>query len=265
MLLAVLLFHLLLLLSPSPVCSQTSQQASTTYDLWVLTSKYSPTYNVGDNVLAVLSPLSYNCEYDYDAFGSLNNGYSCDYATSENHPDFWTSSGNSMLILGDESVSEIKCSDDRASCVLSGMGLDGSANLHMRIIWIHTNMGSPRKFRSITFTNGDAPQGGAMFISGAAVTLKLCVFARCRGSDGGAIYVYSGYGYNLDMYGTTFVGNIGSDEGSSNDISDQAGVKVSSNTCPSPYEGYTPRQGEALNTNGATGFSYLCHEICNIG
>ncbi|GMH61433.1 hypothetical protein TrRE_jg7742, partial [Triparma retinervis] len=176
-----------------------------------------------------------------------------------------------MLILG-LSVAEIRCSDDRASCVLAGTGIAGTGIDGFRIIWISGHGYQPIKFRAITFTKGDAQQGGAMFLSGAAVTLELCVFDRCRGSDGGAIYVYSGGGESLEMYGTTFMGNSGSDSGLTNDISDPSGVAESHATCPSPYEGYTPRQGDALNTNvmnphpnpGDT-FSYFCHEICNVG
>jgi hypothetical protein len=139
---------------------------------------------------------------------------------------------------------EVKCVEDKASCVL-----DGENERRGMTVW-GTGSGT-LILRALTFDKGYANIGGGVVIwSSALVTIELCIFSNNRATiswgGGGAIYVDGG---TTHIYGTSFIGNT-ADNGNGDDIYNAAGtitIPMSiafHNTCPSPYSSNTPIQGK---------------------
>jgi hypothetical protein len=159
-----------------------------------------------------------------------------------------------MLFI-DELNGEVKCVEDNASCVLDGENA-------RRGMWVSGTRSGTLILRSLTFDKGYSTRGGGVGITdGAIVEIHLCVFTNCRATGGeyggGAIYAASTGTVNI--YGTSFNGNI-ADLGFGDDIYSNKDIDANviiHDTCPSPYSFNTPIQGktnkkrmaEAASTN----------------
>jgi predicted outer membrane repeat protein len=157
-----------------------------------------------------------------------------------------TCADSEIMLYTDDLNGEVKCMEDNASCVLDG-------EYERKVMRVEGTGSGTLILRALTFRYGSAIYsggGGVETDDGAVVDLKLCVFSnnRCRGScdGGGAIYIGQGAGSTVNVYGTRFIGNMGSHSGLDDDIARLkfGGTITIYNTCPSPYSSNTPIQGK---------------------
>ena len=140
---------------------------------------------------------------------------------------------------------EVKCEEDTAVCVLNGEGT--RRGMHVSGTGASTLLLRALSFIDGGFVEGVSGTGGGVYIvSGAIVTIELCVFSNCRATSssygGGAIWVESS-ATTVNVYGTSFNDNTAA-SGNGDDIYRRGGTITIHNTCPSPYSSNTPTRGE---------------------
>jgi predicted outer membrane repeat protein len=150
-----------------------------------------------------------------------------------------TCADSDSMLYTDDLNGEVKCVEDNASCVLDG------ENARRGMTVYGTGSGT-LILRALTFDKGYAGYGGGVWIvNGAILDFELLVFSNNRATSssfgGGAIYV--GSENTVNIYGTSFNGNI-ADSGNGDDINGYGGTITIHNTCPSPYSSNTPIQGK---------------------
>jgi hypothetical protein len=164
-------------------------------------------------------------------------------------------SGSSNNMIHTKSLNgEVKCTlDDANSCIMDG-------EESRRIIEVIGTGSGKLSITAVTFKNGKAQSGGGILIStretspfNAQVDLKLCVFSSCQSrseySGGGAIYTPSSGYIEVNIYGTSFMGNTAVGDGDdilSTASPDRDPSTTIYNTCPSPYSYKIPIQGKVV-------------------
>jgi hypothetical protein len=134
----------------------------------------------------------------------------------------------------------LKCLEDDASCILNGeqtrRGMD-----------VYGTGAGTLLLRALTVQDGEGASGGGVYIlSGAIVTIELCVFSNCRAtgsSHGGGAIILESSSTTVNVYGTSFNDNTAA-SGDGDDIYMYSGTITIHNTCPSPYSSNTPIEGE---------------------
>ena len=215
---------------------KTSIEGSTYCPNWLVTTMTelfnkvsnhaSSTYNTGNNIMTngdvVMVAVA---SYKYDEIES-----NC--ASSKN------------MIAITSLYGSISCINDAANCILDG-------ELARRVMNVRGTGGHKYILRSLTYKDGQGIAGGGVLIqNGALVDVVLCIFSNCKSTSsdygGGAIYLQVGT-TTVIVFGTSFAGNT-ADSGNGNDImngSTHPGTIIIRATCPSPYTGNSPTQGEA--------------------
>ena len=85
-------------------------------------------------------------------------------------------------------------------------------------VYINSGLGDKIKFKNVIFeeNTGDSSNsglGGAVDIYEGAPTFEKCEFDNNKAQEGGAIYLDSSYGSNININDCNFNGNIATDEG----------------------------------------------------
>jgi len=172
---------------------------------------------------------------------------------------------DNMLVPNDLSGS-FECTNDSADCVIDGQS-------SRRGLYIYGTSGQTLTLRALNFFDGQAAQGGGIYIDrGALVEIVLVVFSNCKAtysaSGGAAVYV-TYYGTTVNVYGSRFAGNAAA-SGNGGDIfnyNNEATVTIHS-TCPSPYNTNDITTGETLSTQGTVygnPNTYYCYTVCPAG
>ena len=114
---------------------------------------------------------------------------------------------------------------------------------------------------------------------GAMVSIELCVFSNCVatstawGHGGGAIFVDDDGGGTINIFGTSFNGNLAEEGGDIlADASFPQNIFITiHSTCPSPYSDETSVQGDALDyvayyvPYDPPQYSHSCEMVCQAG
>jgi predicted outer membrane repeat protein len=160
-----------------------------------------------------------------------------------------TSGAYNNMIHTNSLNGEVKCTlDDANSCIM-----DGEESRRILEV-VGTGVDGKLIITAVTFKNGKAQTGGGILITttetypfNAQVDLKLCVFSFCNSQSahhgGGAIYLASSAYIEVNIYGTSFMGNTAAGDGD-DILSYGSGSTTNYNTCPSPYSYKIPIQGK---------------------
>ncbi|GMH88341.1 hypothetical protein TrST_g13961 [Triparma strigata] len=162
---------------------------------------------------------------------------------------------SSLLLSTSNLWGTVKCVVDDGSCVI-----DGSDSRRIMAVDSCTESScGTLVVRGITFTKGTTNygNGGAINIRGR-INIEMCIFSgneAISSYSGAGIYIY-GSSSVVNIYGTTFSGNIG---GSGADIYRSSGTVTVSDSCPTGAGSST--RGSSLSTSGTISgskFSYTC-------
>ena len=209
--------------------------------------------NTGNSIInnkdtAVLATEEYSCNTD---------GTNC--------------AGPGNMVILENLDATMQCTDDSARCIL-----DGSHT--RRCIYVYGTNGATLTIRAITFKDGEADSGAAIALDGAIIDLILCQFSgnKATGENyeqdgGGAIYLKNSVTHNtlVNIYATTFVNNVATFTNKGKDIYVHSGAFNIHNTCPEPFSGNTPEEGDPLEAFPTSSdpnlHSYTCRFNCPEG
>ena len=213
-----------------------------------------PLYFNGDRIFMYKSGQT--CGFEWDAgqfFGSNDHNAKFDCNGNADNVAFY---GDCQKINSDNKGLK-RASDNNAiwdnswnSDTFTIEGCTVAQDYAIRIMHISGTSDETFRISGIKFKGGkdsSSGGGGLMVDNDAVVALELSLFVSCSTSSlyGGAILV-SGVSTDLNLYTTSFDGNLAHDRGDDIFVSNSASLTVQS-TCP-PDWGGTPAAGSDLDT-----------------